>query len=336
MQNKITYYKKILKNSKNADFWTPAEQLLKTENLSSCDKTLYDTTICVTAPVLISYILWVLADAQRKQIKRLYFLARDGYIMKQIAEILCQYNHYDIECRYFYCSRFSLRMPLYYIDKKEALDKFCINGYYITPEVIMERAGLNKGDAQKVLSDIHIENPKEVLSEVGLHEIRFQLEKSQIFSQIISEKSEKAYDIVYKYFCQEGLFDEKSFAIVDTGWTGSMQRSIRQIMEFSGYKKAQIGYYFGMFEKGKTEDGIYNCYYFSLKKHYLRCAIFNNNLFECMCSANHGMTIGYKYDSLNHIIPVFKENKQHWNIDLQIKAAVLYMYIIHISEPTRP
>ena len=64
-------------------------------------------TNCVTAPVMVSYVWWVLIEAQKRKIDTLYFLARDGYTLYEVAKLFCEKFGIDIDCKYLYCSRVS-------------------------------------------------------------------------------------------------------------------------------------------------------------------------------------------------------------------------------------
>ena len=59
----------------------------------------------VAAPVLTAYVLWVLNAAARESIERLYFLARDGQILYEIALRLRDRLGLDLDLRYLYGSR---------------------------------------------------------------------------------------------------------------------------------------------------------------------------------------------------------------------------------------
>jgi hypothetical protein len=298
--------------------------MMKTCEWSPKDNLLYHTSACLTGPVLVSYVLWVLNSAARDGIQRLYFLARDGYILLKIAKLLIEEYSIPIECRYFYCSRYSLRMPLFLINHEEALDKYCITGYQVTPDVVLGRAGFSDSERERMFSILKIRDSKAVLSEYGLNRLRDKLANCPEFIRIVTEKSKRAFELVHGYFEQEGCFDGTPYAVVDSGWLGSMQRSIRQITEYSGCPCKPQGYYFGMFENGKSEDGIYRCYFFSKDNHYFRCVNFNNNLFECLCSAEHGMTIGYQKQDDGNIVPLMKPYHAAWNLALQNEAIVDY------------
>lgn len=59
------------------------------------------------APAYVPYVLWLLSEARKQQIERLYFISRDGYILQQIAEAL---PHEGIELHYFFASRKALQL----------------------------------------------------------------------------------------------------------------------------------------------------------------------------------------------------------------------------------
>ena len=94
----------------------------------------------VLAPVLADFVLWLLRHALADGIRRLYFLARDGYFMYHASRFLCEKFELPIECRYLSCSRFSLRVPMFHLDRQAALDYICRGGIDVTIERILTRA----------------------------------------------------------------------------------------------------------------------------------------------------------------------------------------------------
>ena len=92
-QDRLEAYKKILKNSRTVfGEVIRQEEQEKTGTLSKEE--------CVLAPVLNGFVLWVLQEAMKNKVKRLYFLARDGYFMYRCACIYCQKLQLPVECRY--------------------------------------------------------------------------------------------------------------------------------------------------------------------------------------------------------------------------------------------
>ena len=73
-------------------------------------KKLYET---FPGRLMTDYVWWVLQEAEKAGIKTLYFLARDGWLLREIGLVICEHYSLDIECKYLYCSRISLRTPSY-------------------------------------------------------------------------------------------------------------------------------------------------------------------------------------------------------------------------------
>lgn len=96
--------------------------------------------------------------------------------------------------------------------------------------------------------------------------------------------------------------DQPRIGIVDSGWTGSVQRSLRQLLQAEGYKGSITGFYFGMYaDPPDPADGEYLTWFFSGHTEKRRKVWFSNNLFECILSAPHGMTTGYARDGGRYV-----------------------------------
>lgn len=277
------------------------------------------------APVLYSYMTWVIKEVQNRGIHTLYFLARDGYVLRKIAKRICQEQKLDIECRYLYCSRMSLRMPTYHLIGEEAFRLIFMDGYHVSLQSIFERVCLPENLWQQVLLQSGISENVDLTRELTYQEIedyRKKITSSQCFTEYVLNHSEQSYTDTIAYFRQEKLFDQQDLAIVDSGWTGSMQRSLRQLLQSAGWNNKITGFYFGMFAAPKLEDGEYLCFYFDNETNKKNKVLFCNNLFECFLSAPHGMTIGYnKNTEEDKALPICKKNppcEQQQRIQKQI------------------
>jgi len=249
-------------------------------------------------PVLFDYVWWILRQAQVREIHTLYFLARDGYLLKEIAQRLCSTFHLPIKCRYLYVSRASLRMPTYHLIGEEAMDLLTLGGYQVTVRSLMRRAELTEEQCAAVCADCNVGYLAEdcLLSRSGLNEWRKMLRGSQLFREIVFKKSQAAYGNAIGYLRQEGLFDQPVVAVVDSGWTGSMQRSLRQLLQSAGFTGKLCGFYFGMYTPPKScDDGVYLTWNFDYGSSPRWKVPFCNNLFESILTAPHGMTVSYRF-----------------------------------------
>lgn len=250
--------------------------------------------------MFFNYVLWILKNAEEKNIKVLYFLARDGFLLYKIAQLLCSQLNLDIECRYLYCSRYALRMPTYhFIEDDELKSLIFANSNEITLKHIFAKTEFNLVEIEEVLKDsnlnIYIDKR---LTFKELSYIKELIIKSKVYKSKLNQKSVAAYKDIIEYFKQEKIFMYKHIGIVDSGWTGSMQRSLRQILEHNGSSIKITGFYFGSFYlKNDEKDGEYCNWYFSPKTNFWYKVLFCNNVLECMLSAPHEMTIGYQKEN---------------------------------------
>ena len=250
----------------------------------------------ILAPALNGYVLWILRKAQRSGIRRLYFLARDGYLMYRCARIYVERFQLPIECRYLCCSRYSLRLPLYHRDIEAALDYICRSGTEVTLDKILDRSGIPEKEKEITLRLLGMtEQRKEPVPYPCLQEIRQKLEGCPFFLKAMEINSREKLPGLLGYLEQEGLMEESSMALADSGWIGSMQKEICHALRILGKKENLTGYYWGLYElpEGvKRED--YHCYYFSPEAGLKKKVYFSNSLFESIFSAPHGMTTGYE------------------------------------------
>lgn len=299
-----------------APFAQTAEQLLP-----QADNVHARVTVQVTAPVLFAYVWYVLRQAERKGLKRLYFLARDGYVMLEIAKEIAKVHPIPLELRYLYCSRASLRMPSYHrIPETEMMDLLLHRGTNLTVLHILERAALSAAQLAQVLSEINVSDADSPLSENDYAAVCLKLRQSAAFRKAVLQNSRAAYADTMAYFAQEGLTDGTPFGIADTGWTGSMQRSLRQLSEEI---PPITGFYFGMFARPKEkEDGEYDTWYFSADSSISDRTKFSNNLFECLCAAPHGMTTGYRRDAQGRMVPIRRQTETDTPMMKTVEAQV--------------
>lgn len=242
------------------------------------------------APVLIPYVLHIISDAHKKGIKTLYFVARDGYILMKIAEVL---PHDGIQLKFLYLSRKSLRLPYLYGTAKEDF--------------------LNLFPTQSLLR----KNIKE-LSDILMIDIPFNIEKidtkadeDEVLKIIYGEPfysqwqsvAQKQYDLLCRYLFQEGVMEE-GIALVDVGWFGSTRMMINSIRSRNG-KKNCLNYYWGLSDGALSERyGTYSCFFKSTNRNIWNTWIMEDYFLACI----YPSTIGYQ-EKDNRVYPLFDDNR---------------------------
>ena len=310
---RVNRYRNILKACPK--LYQPAE-IESAEDVDEID------SVCsyVLAPALHGYVYWVLSQAVKAGVERLYFLARDGYLMYQAARRICMKLNLPVKCIYLSCSRYSIRIPVYHLDYEDALDYICRGGIDVTLDKIMNRAALSEQEKKQVFEEFQKENfeinsKDEKLSHAVLDKIRDTLRKNQYFMSCLEAHSRAAMPELEGYLRQEGLLDAEKMALVDSGWVGSMQKVLNQVITYirkkngvSGTVEPLEGYYWGLYElPDAVNPEEYHCYYFSPGTNLKEKVYFSNCLFEVVFSAPHGMTMGYEQKENGMYVPVYAD-----------------------------
>ena len=294
----------------------------------------------IWAPAITDYVEWVLEKAVRSGKKRLYFLARDGWMMYHAAQRIIDKRSLDIEARYLKVSRYAVRSAQYYLMGEKSLDLICIGGIDVTFERIMKRALLTDEEAKYVARIAGYEDRYDtVLNYRQIQELKQQLKDVKILFKYIEQHSKINYENAVGYLRQEGLMEDKPYALVDSGWVGTLQMSIQYLLAAeTGQERRIYGYYYGLYDVPKdAEGGQYESYYFG-KKSVWKKVYFSNCLFETVFSSPGGMTIGYERhtdegctEAGNSVactyVPIESENKNP-NKDLMLEfKSLLMMYV---------
>lgn len=251
---------------------------------------------CV-APVLIEFTAWTLQKAAGSGKKRLYFLARDGWQMYLVARELVKAMGLDIDCRYLRVSRYALRVPEYHLLGEKCLDRICIGGIDVTFEKIMKRAALTDSQAMEIAMLCGWQSRyKNILNYQEIVSLKSELYKQKKLFEYIYQHSREAYPAAVGYFRQEGLLDDIPYAFVDSGWTGTQQQSLKNLLVSIKPDISAEGYYFGLYEvpdNAAASGLLYHGFYFMPENGLKRKVYFSNSLFEAVTSSPEGMTLGY-------------------------------------------
>lgn len=220
-------------------------------NHTDGEDTYYKFGYEVFGPLLYGFIDWLFTELRNNQFDQVFFLSRDGYIMKKLY---CELE-YDkvIPALYFEVSRRSLSVPGF--QKNQSFEK--IVGGLTVPNMtnitqIFDGLGL---DAENYQELIHVHG-------ISFHERmkRDHLVRNEKFKQLFEAVRE---DVIgnarterknlTQYLSQ---FDfSKKTALVDIGWGGSMQKYLLEMLDFMNISHDIEGFYVGLTLKSRSNLG---------------------------------------------------------------------------------
>ena len=270
---------------------------------SKDERVIHEIGASVAGPLLFGFIVWVLKSAQINNIHRLYFLARDGQILKKVADQICEKYNITVENKYLYASRQALHPASIEEVNEEVLDWMFDATHYLSIKTIFKRVNCEPDEFNSNLTNYGF--PSETwnrnLREAERAKLRHLIESEGTIQRTILFKSKKARLTLIKYLEQEGASGD-DWAIVDIGWNGRLQRSLSRALSLDGKRTSPIvGYYFNLLNQYKAfEDDVLYSYVHENGKDTLH---FHTGIVEVFVSADHGSTIGYKLTENGKVEP---------------------------------
>lgn len=329
---RLEQYKTILK--RNPCHLETLERCLgEQENLTDYEKIF----LHIYAPVVTSYAEWVLDEAAALGKKRLYFLARDGWLLQSVAEVLAEEAGYCFDMKYLKISRYSLRMAEYGLLGDKCLDMICVGGIDISFQKIMKRAALTEEEALHVAEVAGWKEKRQIpLNYTQIQNLKNTLRETRVFLEYVNRHSKESYDNTIGYLRQEGMMEAVPYGLVDSGWVGTIQRSLQHLVSHAlGREKEMDGFYFGLYELPKeVRAEKYHGYYIVPNRKIKRKTRFSICLFETLFSSPDGMTLGYEKNRDGYFSIESKNKNPNGNIIRQNKKmsdlyAAIYREISH-------
>jgi predicted HAD superfamily hydrolase len=237
-------------------------------------------------PVLYYYAEWVLERCAAMGIKRLYFIARDGYLIKNIIDILLKYKDISIDTCYIYGSRRAWRIP-------------SLSGEDFNLQQILHWSNKHMIRNIEDLANVLMLTPQELFpflpegcrsSSVKLtvqttDYLIKKLEKDKSFRDYMLAKLSPQRKLIREYLRQEIDFSDDNFAFVDMSGGGLTQGCLKKLLKRI-YDKPIRTFFYKMDRINLMEGCIYDVFIPSFLK--------NSLVLEMISRAPHGQTSGYR------------------------------------------
>lgn len=285
-----------------------------------------DVAASVAAPILTAYVIWILQRARAKQLARIYFLARDGEILLQIAQEIAPRIYPEVELRYLYVSRQALRMPGLTTINRAFWEWMFDDTTIFTIEALLARMCVERETARPILEPLGY--PYEMwqrnLSTQERKVLRSRLEQHEPLHKLVLKIAEQKREVLKAYLEQEKMLDGKAFGLVDVGWRGSLQISLENVFEIFG-TRMPVGFYFALDRPtgGLIHKGEVLAFFFNLNNSTgLRNDIDYRyvSAMEVFCAGCEGTTLDYALQADNSVIPVLKHVKNQPALDWGLKG----------------
>jgi FMN phosphatase YigB (HAD superfamily) len=196
--------------------------------------------------VLLAFCSWVLDQASRDGVGRLYFLSRDCQLAFHIARVITT-NFQGINCRYLYVSRQALYLPSAHSISSEGMPWMRRNYEDGNLGKLLAKLEIPQADAEEIAFRLGGKPARSVqISSTRDWDDFWQLLNQEPYKSKIMFAIEARRKAATAYFMNNGLMDAQISAVVDLGWTLHGQRALNSILHCAGYEGSIQGYYLGL------------------------------------------------------------------------------------------
>ena len=269
------------------------------------------------------YIAWVIRDALTRGFETLYFISRDGYFLKKIADSYIKFHALKIKTKYIYGSRRAWRVP----SQIDTIDDefFSEFGNFVgvdNYDKLLCALHMPHHIFQKLFSELNF-SEKTTISSEKLIALRAYCKNSQKYHEYLLEKSAQERKNVIRYLKQEIDFSEK-FAFVEFWGRGYTQTTLSKLLTAADPQNTHCHcYYYRSILPSQDGNIRYN---FSTNNTSL---IFIEAIF-----ANHPYSTVYGYKEKNgKMIPIMDKSKfdaeLFYDMETYLEKFVNEFYSLH-------
>jgi predicted HAD superfamily hydrolase len=123
---------------------------LSESGLQGDERTLYDIGYEVVGPTQLSFLLWIVKRAKQNNLKKLFFLSRDGYYLEKSFQKLKDKFNLEMEGEYLFSSRKLYFLPRYTELNDESLEFFATAHQKLKARDFLIRLGIDPEMHQNV------------------------------------------------------------------------------------------------------------------------------------------------------------------------------------------
>ena len=275
---------------------------------------------------LACFVQWLAERVQLHQIERLYFCARDGYLMQRAWETAGMAARGTVEAHYLHISRAALNIiaglgqsTAKQIDYEFA-DFLASTDGRVSISHAIARAGLHEAKALQA----------EALEMFGsLDTLLFWPDTQPRFIALLQKHSHEIFTCLQhqhkehlqaalQYFRQMELFDKKRKAIVDMGWHATMQTSLNSLLKKYSASNGIGGFYYGLWPAAKgnryAAGLMESCFASDFAALNTQCELWQAIApLELLHSTAEGTTRYYAFTAEDKAEPVQAESQQTHN-----------------------
>jgi FMN phosphatase YigB (HAD superfamily) len=254
-----------------------------------------DVATGVIGPFLAGYSLWLLRAAQERELGRLYFLSRDGEIIRAATEAVARALGEGPELRYLHGGRMAWKLPATEVSSDESWNRFLDELLMKHTRVTATGVALRLGLAGSQLAELIRTESEVPLNPADRARLKWCLMTDQLREEVAAHAEEQR-KLAIAYLVQEGLGESQDVALVDVGWIGSTMRALADLL--AGWTEPPLSLFVGYSGPDRGLPGGQDAYLWGGSETPSTDGTGGlGALVEMFCAGSHGAVTGYEEHS---------------------------------------
>lgn len=207
-------------------------------------------------PLCYGFAYWLVGKAREAGIKNLYFLSRDGWLLKQAFDLLPQSVTEGIQSHYLYSSRRAVWFAsLHESTPKDEYNEILSGASpYLPVKSFLQRIFIDPAQYKTEIQAAGFYDENSVV-EVASDRLKLYALFKALKPVIVAKAAQERRDYL-AYLKHEGVLEHKRSGLVDVGWTGSIMKYTRALVRDAADGVELFGYFIGVGENARDKYGF--------------------------------------------------------------------------------
>jgi hypothetical protein len=291
-----------------------------------------DVAAGVAAPALVGFALWIQQQSQRRGLRRLRFLSRDGQVLYELMRRLAPILGADLDLEYVYSSRLTWSLAATQPDHL-AEAPWLFNSFVKSNAAdVCARLGLPLAQYHSAMLACGVSLDPEARADQAAQDQALRLfVGTPDVTRAVGARIEEMRRLVLGYAAQHQLA-EPGTGLVDIGWTGRMVASLIHLCEAEGMTRPHVLFWgheprpaTGWTDPERVRSYVYNTATGQGLDWRVPDAPF---IMETFCMGDHGIVSGYRADADGQTEPMLlsprNDAAEAWG--LRLYRSTLYAF----------
>ncbi|EXI67263.1 MAG: putative hydrolase (HAD superfamily) [Candidatus Accumulibacter adjunctus] len=196
-------------------------------------------------PVFTGWAHLLLRAARRRKLQRLFFVARDGYLLQQVTVGLLKALGRDgeFDLAYLHLSRRATQLAANpTIDRAGVTEAMAIRARTPTVASLLAYHGMAVEEFAALLHGLGLAPELRVKST----DHGASLLRHEAIRNLLATESGRQRQALLAYLEARGVLRDENSALIDIGWRGSIQRNLARILTTNGHRRLPPWIYLGL------------------------------------------------------------------------------------------